>query len=279
MRNTLILEDPSKYGIRDPHLLGDHAPIKVDGNFLLYYNSRRKTGKTKTDINVATSTDFINWLIRGCVLEDGDYTAIGSVVKLGDQYVIYYSPNVQKGFRYQISNDPFTWSVKQEEYFLSPECFKNVKYMGLPYVTEIDKFYCLFEGMSNSGFKIYMATSIDGLNWQASNDGESIYEQEHEFEVRGQANPSLYRMHDKYYLFYNGFDGTGWSINYATSKNASFGYKSGPTPILSYGSKKQIRIEGARIIRKNSGYKMIYFMCPTGDSYRDSKIYMDDLTI
>ena len=273
-----LLENKRSYGIRDPHPLVDntYTPINIEGKYLLYFNERNKNKDSFVTMpKVAVSKDCIKWKIqRDPVLVDGNYCAMGSTLRINGRYIIYYASDVKKGFKYSISSNPFKWDDPlSSTYFLKPSQFKNIKYMGLPYVSYIkDHYYCSFEGMTNTGFKIFMASSTDGKNWDPLNNGNYVYEKKYPFECGGQGNPSFYFLNDKYFLFYNGFDKIGWSINYGTSKHIDGTYTTHSTPLIK-NDKSNRRVEGARLINKKGTYKMMYFICPTKDSYAESKIY------
>ena len=278
----LVLENNNSYGIRDPHPLIDnnYTPIKIDGQYILYFNQRDIVGgRYRTCPRVATSFDFKTWEInKNPVFIDGDYCAMGSVLLDNDAFYLYYSPDTKKGFKRIKMDDPYGSTDKtNEEFFLRVSQFNGISLMGLPFVSYIeDRYYCLFEGYTSSGFNIFMAESLDNQNWTPSNNGNPIYNYQHDFEIHGQANPSIYKIKNNFYLFYNGCRNGGWSINFGTSEGIMSKYQTNPKPLIS--SRKDLkRIEGARLIKTEGSYKILYFICPTNDSYKNGKIYIESL--
>lgn len=299
--SSMISTDLSwaRFGIRDPSILLslDGTPIVDDhGRLTVYFNSRSAAPSEGgiTRIGLAMGNQAEGWSIRDrFIFEDGSYAAQGSVIKEErDSYLLYYSPDTAQGFRYATSKDGVNWQRNPSALCLSCPQF-GVSRMGLPYVTCLDdRWYMVFEGIWNGRFRIFMASSMNGRDWQAENDGQPIYQpDETGWDVFAQANPSLYQARNGdgpgYFILYNGCaSANNWEIGIMGAARLSGPWSAGQAPVLKRSQLSEWacgRLEGARLLasdnEEHQNAQLLLFGLPTTDSYAQGKIATISLRI
>jgi len=281
----------SGFGIRDPSILShpDGDPV-VDGagRLTLYFNARDREINQGgiTSVGLAHGSQLAGWSIRPKpVLFDGAYAAQGSVLRLAaDHFRMYYSPDTLQGFALASSTDGLVWQRFGHDLILTPRPFGALR-MGLPFVRRIrDQWVMVFEGTDAGRFHIYLATSPDGINWQAGNQGRPIHTPAAgAWDCFGQANPSLYvaKDHDgdllSYFILYNGCrEAHAWDIGALCSDTLEGPWRVSPAPVLRRGQIGEWdagRIEGARLLDlPGRPPSIVYFGLPTVDSYAGGRI-------
>ncbi len=281
----------SGFGIRDPSILShpDGDPVvEGAGSLTLYFNARDREisqGGT-TSVGLAHGSQLAGWSIQPKpVLVDGAYAAQGSVLRLAaDHFRMYYSSDTLQGFALASSTDGLVWQRFGHDLILSPRPFGALR-MGLPFVRRIrDQWVMVFEGTDAGRFHIYLATSPDGINWQAGNQGRPIHTPAAgAWDCFGQANPSLYvaKDHDSdrltYFIIYNGCrEVHAWDIGALCSDALEGPWRVSPDPVLRRGRDGEWdagRVEGARLLDiAGRPPSIVYFGLPTSDSYAGGRI-------
>jgi len=280
----------NRFGIRDPSILTNaagHPVLDEAGRFAMFFNARDRatTDGGVTCVGLAQGTMESGWTSEPQpVFVDGAYAAQGSVLQLApDHFRMYYSPDTLWGFALASSTDGRCWRRFGTRPILEPGQF-GVRRMGLPFVRRIgQRWIMLFEGMAGSGFHIYLATSLDGIEWRAGNQGRSVYTPaDGAWDCLGQANPSLYVENEEaedsgYFIFYNGCrEVHAWDIGVLRSDSLEGPWRSSPAPVLCRGQQggwNAGRVEGARLVERPEGLPgVVYFALPTTDSYAGGRI-------
>lgn len=274
-------------GIRDPLLLvdSDGNMVKEDGKYIMYYNGRDPGigAGDRTKIGRATSVDMITWVKEATnpVFADGNYTAAGCVVKRGTgDYIMYYAYDGSTKFNFATSVDGLIW-VKNEvgNPIMEIADFAGGVTMALPNVVEIDGVqYMVFE-LYISDWQIYMMKSTNWVDWELV--GKLYTPALGYFDSLTQANPSLYKIADNYFiLIYNGQKvQDSYDLAMLHSNNVESGWKKlQNVPVLYNGADglwDDTRIESGRVYRDSfgqPGMKLFYFGLPTNDSFNGGAI-------
>ncbi|MFW6334451.1 MAG: methyltransferase domain-containing protein [Desulfosalsimonas sp.] len=283
-----------RFGVRDPVLLShpDGTLVKQGEWLTVYFNGRDKSilkgGRTRVGRAEITSALTKVKTSPDPVFGDGDYTALGSVLKVGkDKYWMYYSHGTDMGFRRAVSENGIRWQAEKPA-LLSPGQFGCTR-IGLPYVIKSGpEWIMVFEGIRGKGFRIFAAVSHDGAKWTPALDGEPIYTPAvNEWDGGGQANPALFPLSceknvaDPFVLLYNGHgpgNPTGWDLGVLGSENPLGPWRKGAGPVL---TRKELglsdgRLEGARLVQapeSDGRAGLFFFGLPGKDSYKDGRIY------
>lgn len=276
-----------KYGVRDPSVLLDpfgKPVVDQDGCMILYFNGRNRSiadGGT-TAVGMAVGNPIKGWRIfERPVFSDGLYAAQGSVISLPNGlYIMYYSPNTARGFFFALSRNLVDWERSVDDLLLCCNQFR-VSRMGLPYVTWVkDRWHMVFEGIRDGKFRIFMAASSNGIDWEPLFDGEPIYDSRGSWDSFGQANPSLYYINrgrqEKFVILYNGCsEKNGWELGCLTAQSPAGPWVADEIPFLrrdQLGKWAAGRLEGPRYVVNQSAAQLYFFGLPSDDSYSGGSV-------
>lgn len=287
------------FGVRDPMLLSfpNGDPARIDGSYHLYFNGRDAplANSGRTAVGHAVSSDLANWKIEpGPCFQDGDYTAAGSVVLIDrSNYWMFYSPGTDVGFRRAVSADGKRWRP-ESKLIVQPSQYGCTR-IGLPYVIHVGgRWLMLFEGIRQGAFRIFAASSEDGIAWSPINDGQPVFlPPAGRWDAGGQANPALCKVVDstgryRWLMLYNGHAEQqlhGWNIGVVEAiLDNRLDFKPTSAIILDrtiHGSTAHGRLEGARLVRSTpeGGLQILYFDLPSADSYRGGTIRLAEVPI
>ncbi len=269
-------------GIRDPRLLmnPDGTIAQESGNYLMYYYGRSAVGVKSTGL--ATSADFVSWTKYGSNPVLSDYT-LSCVIKLGaGNYIGYGSHDSANDVSYWTSADGLAWAYG--DILIEDSDFTGVTEVHLPWVVQIDgTWYMILEGLTASGFRLFMASSADpDENWSAMNGGGAVYTTAAGWDNYAQANPALYELDtNKYILVYNGEAAANtWHVGMLTSTDLTTWTRTENAPLIVRGGPgtwDDQRLEGGvllldDILDSKSVVRMLYFGLPTTSSITDGKI-------
>ncbi len=270
-------------GIRDPVLLVDSNGdmVQEGGKYIMYYNGR---GAGITRVGRATSTDKITWVKEATnpIFADVNYAGAGSVIKRGDgDYIMYYHYDGATKFNYATSVDGLTWTRNDVgDPIMEIADFPGSVTMGLPNVVEIDGTqYMVFE-LWIGNWQVYMMKSVNWIDWVPV--GRVFTPTAGYFDFSVQANPSIYKVTDNYYIIiYNGQSTAvdDFNLGILHSNNVETGWKRlQDMPVLYNavdGLWDDTRIEGGRVYRdriNQSCMELFYFGLPTADSFNNGAI-------
>lgn len=228
--------------VRDFALLTDESGnlVRESGNLIAYYSGRNSVDG-KLQIGRATSSDGWTWTRDGsnplitygtAGAWDDDNIAHGRAIKLNNgTYILYYSGRRASDDRAAIgiatSNDGISWTKHGSNPVLIPTSFglASGDDLSVPWVVKLSDgtWAMLLEGADDASttWKIYLATSSDGLSWSAGNSGSPVLTvgSGGTWDDGGVANPKLVEVAaNQYMMMYNGHDGAfGWDVSLAFS--------------------------------------------------------------
>ncbi|MCD0453310.1 hypothetical protein LO762_29620 [Actinocorallia sp. API 0066] len=161
-RPMALTVDPS-YG--ESHLWAPHV-IRSGSTYYMFYAGGQTVGDaSRSQINLATSTDLYHWTRRaaGPLFRDGWEARDPMVARIGSQWVMYYTATERaNGGRdvvaYRTSTDLVTWSARKIAYTAVGDGWTES-----PYVMQRNGLWHLFLGGSSStadyvGAEVYAST-------------------------------------------------------------------------------------------------------------------------
>jgi len=284
-------------GVRDPRLMIDTSgdPVTESDKYILYYtgyadSSTRAIGRATSSDRVTWAKDAGNPILEGA---GGEWDANGTlgccVIKLGAKsYVMFYCSHT--GTTYGVgratSTDGISWTKYDTDGgpILTAADFAGIgatNSMGIPYciINNAGNYILLFESLVGTHYRIFGATSADGITFTALNSGAALLsEVTSTWEGYGVANPYLYQFASgEYLLGYNGSatDGSEFSIGFAKSSNLTSWTRYPGNPVLvprvsQANHWEKCRIEGPCLFGDDFGTSsvgMLYFGVRNTSSY------------
>jgi predicted GH43/DUF377 family glycosyl hydrolase len=207
-KNPIIRQSVSGWDSRHNYIKAP-AVIKDGDIYKMWYVSG---DNNLQQIAYATSTDGINWTKQGIVFGANypspliEYGVDGvSILNENGIYKMWFNckrfTNIHAGIGYATSTDGINWTINQTP-VISPS--PNKPYIYSPSVVKKDNLYYMFytveadlHGIPN----IYLATSVDGINW--NDQGVVLSGRNNVFwEQGGVFCPSVILDDNKFIMFY-----------------------------------------------------------------------------
>lgn len=286
-------------GVRDFAWLLDqnNNVIKEDEEYIAYANVffDEENGPR---IYRFISKDGINWKSQEISLEravgiDEEGTSLGSVIKIGKEYFLYYSGLTKRDgtmtyYTYNVARSEDGLDFYEKETLLTDDAFKEIQHIGLPYTCygKDGKLYMTCESIHENEYSIYGAISIDGREFTPLNDGNPVLSNEEiEWGKGGCANPKLHPISEN--LFLLGFNAFGendmtneWVIGAAimqVDNDEAHITEISDRPLIENLQGKK-RIESALFYSMDGWGNMIYFFAtPEYDATEDAAIYVGEI--
>lgn len=210
------------------------AEVRHEGTEYKIWYSALTT--TKTGLGYATSINgMTNWLKNPNLVFTGipgkwdeRVTDRGlSIIKIGGLYHLWYAASdsgVHWKIGYATSSDGIEWHrqnngnpVINPSVPSSPCELNNVSYPNVIFENGIFKMWYA-AGLGDLPTQFCYAESSDGINWDKPLDKNPVFSiRPSKFDSNHLAPPFVLRDGDIYKMWYGGFDGTHWSIGYATA--------------------------------------------------------------
>ena len=294
-----------EYGIRDNALLTDPYgnPIIENGHYVLYYSGMNNdygvavgratferpnvytiANMTKESSNPVIKPSDFGWndstgrIGMGCVIKKGEGDYIAYLWGKGEapwDYALYYAT----------SSDGISWTVNTTP-ILTPGDFADGKALTLPNVKKIQ--YGSNAGLwvmyiEHGAEDLCYATSSDGLNWTAENNGNPIITASNiswASAGRGPCNPKFLEVgENKYILGMNADTGSPlWKGGFMKSTNLDSGWEDYGKVVLDVGLSGEwddTRVESLELFKSDFGGNyvgMLYFGLPTIYPWQDGAI-------
>lgn len=261
------------YAVRDPFV------VKKDDRYFLFYHAYRGV---ISGIGLAISDDGFNFqrygqqpiLDLGGIDEwDSGSMQIGSILKIGGKYVMYYdgyrsvdSEFASEGIGIAESQDLYHWQKFSGNPIWSTSQKVKTTAEYIPFVVyhpENQKYYLYTERSTAAGWNIDMSVSADPYkfsrfipNW---NGARSL-----KIDLTGAANPKVYYVNQNHFLMgYNGFDKDNpGNLRFATSSDglAWQPFNEGKAILEKVpGEWDGYRMENAFLLRDEDELKLYYF--------------------
>lgn len=217
-RSQPVVAHDGKYvQICHPQIIERNGTLYM--TLVLYYSdpARPRDKHVRSDIGLATSQNGIHWRRRekngvfDPILRpsetgwDDGRVGYHSIVKVRDEYWMYYSAFSQEDWRWRSiglakSLDLIHWEKWKENPVLVPP--PGHSYLEPLVFREAGKFFLFFMDrvVATSKAEIDMATSDDGLNWRVQ--PEPVIRRKYVWEGFDIAPQSILKHGDRYYLFF-----------------------------------------------------------------------------
>jgi len=218
------------------------------------YNSQNwLSGPNRFRIGYATSSATLDWqkytdkwVMTGDTgtWDEGGIIRGLSIVRANGEYHMWYSATNSQN----LATNPY-WRIG---YATSPDGINWTKYIGNPVISkteswEFDNMMYPFVLYENGKFRMWYGTgsedfctryvyaeSTNGYTWTKPSDKNEVYNvtgNPGDFDRYRLAGHTRIRDGDMYKIWYSGFDGTHWSIGYATSSADPVATTPTPTPL------------------------------------------------
>jgi predicted GH43/DUF377 family glycosyl hydrolase len=147
-----------------------------------------------------------------------------SIVKNNNNYHLWYAGR-DRGTNWRIgyatSYDGISWNRQNNSQpVITPttSCdLNNVSYPNVIYENGIYKMWYA-AGLSDLPTQFCYAESLDGITWNKSPDTNFVFStRTSKFDSTRLSQPYVLKIDNTYKMWYSGFDGTHWSIGYATA--------------------------------------------------------------
>lgn len=227
-----------------------------------------------------TSGDGLNWVKLGLSLDAGppgsldqDRVTSPSVILDGDVYKLWYSGYDLTNWRvfYATSLNGYSWTKHGMVYDIGPPGSAEDRHLGFPSVILDDGVYKMWytgESYSLLGWRIFHATSPDGITWTRQGMVMDLGFQG-VYDSWGLAHVCVLKeMDGTYSMWYSGYNGSNYRILHATSSNGLSWTSDGlamdigpPGSLEDYGV-----LAPSVIFARNGTYQMYYSGGWSGDS-------------
>ncbi len=203
--------------------ISENSVIRDINEYKIWFTTQLVNGNY--EIKYATSSNGINWNrhpILGLNIinwESNINMFSPSVIKKDGQYLMWY--NAVKDNQWHVgfatSTDGYNWIKNLEPVIKPTEIWENTT-VGRPSTIFRNNQFEIFYHAGNNDV-IGHATSTDGINWIKSSNNPVISKGPQNFDLVNLiapyviASPNSNDLH----MWYSGFDGTKWSIGYATT--------------------------------------------------------------
>ena len=286
-------------GIRDNALLTDEygMPIIENGHYVMYYSGRDNSGVTgigRATFERPTVSSISNMTkdSNNPVIDYSDmgwYSGrifVGSVIKKDiNDYIAYifgYNGTGYYDIYYATSTDGISWTANTTPIVTGEQC--GNRNLMLPNVRLIQ--YGVNAGQWVMYFEIAAeelgyATSIDGISWAVENDGNAIVTASSiSWATLGPCNPKFLEVGENEYIMgINGNTGSpSWKGGFMKSNSLDSGWEDYGIIVLDAGVSGEwddTRIESLELFADDFGNDlvgMMYFGCPSLDSFQDAAI-------
>ncbi len=177
----------------------------------------------RTNIMYSTSQDGKVWSDPIISLSPSqeweiNHLAHPHVIKEANKYVMYYNGESGNGvwkIGYALSSDGIHWEKYENNPIFIPQSHESPTVAG-PFVFKNNNIYEMYYHSLNPARNINSAISTDGINWERDENILTI--SPGQFDSLSIISSSLIKTNDHYKLFYSGFNGSKWSIGYATKE-------------------------------------------------------------
>lgn len=179
-----------------------------------------------TWIHYATSSDGVDWVRHGVVLDFGppgenENVHMPAVIKDGSLFRMWYAG--YDGSHYRIfqatSPDGFVWTRYGLAMDLGPAGSYDSMYLLYPFVLlEGSTYKMWYTGYDGSRTRLLLATSTDGFTWSKQGLALDIGPPSSQ-DSFGVSRATILKEGDGYHMWYTGVSGTTQRIFYATSSN------------------------------------------------------------
>ncbi len=222
-----------KNGMWNDQTLGCFSVVD-SGDRFYFYSGGAQFGKRK-NIGMATSKDGVHWTFAAQnPLFPG---SMPYAIRVDDAFRLYYPGG--GGLQMRTSFDGFKWSKPRK---VMSGCMD-------PCVVRVAKnifhlYYCGGGKVTKNGkrvweFKIFMATSDDGIRWKKQAEPALPLGAKGAWDEGSHAGPCVLKLPDGFHMWYLGsgpMDGKiAWRIGHATSPDGLRWKKSGTKPVLDVG--------------------------------------------
>jgi formylglycine-generating enzyme required for sulfatase activity/predicted GH43/DUF377 family glycosyl hydrolase len=230
---------PGRSGEWDDKGCGCFSIVEINDRLHLYYMASGR--KNSWQIGLATSDNGIHWQRSSAnpVLSPGpaggwDQNAVSMPYVLNDAgrlSMIYSGAGRGGGFGRATSSDGVTW----KRHGKAP-VMRGVGGSMDPCLRKIDDRYVLwYVGQQGLSFRIFQATSKDGITWQKNPRPVLSLGQKGHYDDTSHAGPVVLQIGTNYYMFHLGGSSQGWSIGLAHSPDGVTWTKYTANPILETG--------------------------------------------
>ncbi|MCU0369940.1 MAG: T9SS type A sorting domain-containing protein [Bacteroidales bacterium] len=210
------------------------ASVWFDGeSYKMWYNGYNSqpyyTGALRAGL--ATSADGINWTrySEEPVLELGDpgdwddtWAYVNTVLFEEGMYKMWYTgfDGAYTCIGYATSADGITWDKHPDNPVIEPggSGFGGLDAAQNPRVIHSDAGYEMwFNGQyADPDFNVYYGTSSDGIEWSYSYEPVMMTGETGSFDSEWVWHPCVIFDEGVYRMWYSGYNGSGWSVGYAT---------------------------------------------------------------
>ena len=230
---------PGRPGTWDEKGCGCFSVAEINDRLHLYYMASGTRNSWR--IGLAISDDGIRWQRSPAnpVLSVGqtgrwDYRAVSMPSVLNDAgqlLMIYSGAGRGGGFGRATSIDGVTW----KRHGKAP-VMRGVGGSMDPCLRKINDQYVLwYVGQQGTSFRIFQATSEDGIKWQKNPRPVLSLGKKGHYDETSHAGPVVLHIGTHYYMFHLGGSSQGWSIGLAHSPDGVTWTKHSANPILEAG--------------------------------------------
>ncbi|MEO2018285.1 MAG: SUMF1/EgtB/PvdO family nonheme iron enzyme [Fuerstiella sp.] len=230
---------PGRLGEWDDKGCGCFSVADVKGRLHLYYMASGTQNSWR--IGLATSDNGINWQRSPAnpVLSPGlpgswDNRAVSMPYVLNDAgqlSMIYSGAGRGGGFGLARSTDGVSW----ERHGNAP-VMRGVGGSMDPCLRKIgDEYVLWYVGQQSKSFRIFQATSEDGIVWKKNPQPILPLGKEGRYDETSHAGPVVLHIGSRYYMFHLGGSSRGWQIGLAHSSDGVTWTKCAANPILDAG--------------------------------------------
>lgn len=220
---------------------GCFSVTDIKGRLHLYYMGAGTNNSWR--IGLATSGNGIRWQRSKSnpVLPQGpagswDSNSVSMPYVLNDDgrlSMIYSGSGKGGGFGLATSTDGVAWKRQG-----SAPVMRGIGGSMDPCIRKFDgRFVMWYVGQQGKSFRIFQATSADGIAWTKNSQPVLPLGKKGEYDETSHAGPVVLKVGDRYYMFHLGGSHRGWQIGVAHSADGVTWTKSSANPILNAGDK------------------------------------------
>jgi len=257
---------------------GCFSVAEVHGKYHLYYMGAGRTNLFR--IGLATSDDGIQWQRSAAnpVLPPGtkgswDDRQVSMPYVLNDsgKLSLYYTGSGRGGgFGLATSEDGENW----KRHGKAP-VMRGIGGSMDPCVRkDADGYRMWYVGKHGKAFRIFRATSKDGIKWTRQNQPTLPLGKPGDYDERHHAGPVELRVGGRHYLFHLGGSAKGWKLGLAISDDGVNWRKSAANPILDAGENNAWdsgSIMGHEVIWKDGKFHVWYAAHASGLEHKAEK--------
>lgn len=202
-----------------------------------------------------------NWDKQGLVIDtdtidDERYARCPCVIKQKTTYKMWYEGRNSTNYNilYATSENGIEWN--KQGIILNASGQDESKHVRTPCVIFDEDIYKMwYSGTDNDIYRIFYATSADGVNWIKQGLVLDVGGQYQNDDVM---SPCVLRVGNNYKMWYQGFDGSNWRIFYANSTDGINWIKYGL--VMDYGDiwREGSGVRNPWVIKTHNEYQMWY---------------------